>query len=159
MHGTNPSTFAGKKTSRLTKLAHPFGAPEKDRTWGRQLETLAPKVEAHWRTILSTIGRFTLISWQQTRRNNLGEVGRDGAPVGLGAHVPERVARCGHLQNKLVFKAHRPLYHSTLGLRVILVFGVWGERFKVHMSPSASHAAATCVKRFRGGLVFRAVYH
>jgi len=67
-----------------------------------------------------------------------------------------------HLRGGLVFKAHRPLYHSTLGLRV-------RDSPPPRASPTRSSARAwkgsvlrRNVKRFRGGPVFKAhrlVYH
>ena len=59
----------------------------------------------------------------------------------------------------LVFKAHRLVYHSTLGLRVIKIKKVGGVVPHAPLAPLQVHLV---LLRFRGGLVFKAhrlVYH
>ena len=81
-------------------------------------------------------------------------------------------------RGRLVFKAHRLLYHSTVGLRVIKKkkkkvqvpgfrvqgsgFRVQGSWCRVQDSGFRGLGSGRNVKRFRGGLVFKArrlLYH
>ena len=88
---------------------------------------------------LYKVDAFTLAPypWRPDTHQRRGGTGEEEEAGGV-------VSRHPHLQKGLVFKAHRLLYHSTLGLRVIKKRT---RRMASHFFPSRTHSLPSTTPR------------